>query len=343
MNSRITFIDPSDERWMELVIGAPGASVFHHPAWMGVLAECYGYRPFVAAIVDAGGVVNAGLPMMEVSSPLTGRRWVSLPFTDHCAPLYRSAQALEALVSGLAALAEERDTPRMEMRSNVLEAIGTPMGRYVLHTLCLTSNVEQVACRLHRTHRYSVAQAVKKGVRVVLGDRREDVAAFYELHVRTRRRHGVPVQPWLYFERLGEMLEQGLGMVLRAHHDGECVAAAVLLRWQQTLIYKYAASNTAGQELCANHMIVDAAIRWGCEHGYRTLDMGRSEIESTGLREFKARWGAEETALTYSALAAQPSLSPGNGKLARALQIVIQSSPPWVCRTAGELLYRHFG
>jgi len=78
---------PSDERWVAFVNSIPNANIFHHPAWIGLMAECYGYRPFVVALCDEKGEITAGLPLMEVNSWLTGRRWVSLPFTDHCHPL----------------------------------------------------------------------------------------------------------------------------------------------------------------------------------------------------------------------------------------------------------------
>jgi len=48
-----------------------------------VLRETYGHVPLYAARF-AGGQLEGLLPLMEVSSPFTGRRGVSLPFTDFC-------------------------------------------------------------------------------------------------------------------------------------------------------------------------------------------------------------------------------------------------------------------
>ena len=111
------FLDPSDERWVALAASEPQANIFHHPAWTELLAECYGYRPFVVAACDPDDNVCAGLPMMEVSGPLKGRRWVSLPFTDHCAPLCDSAESQDFLAEGLVHLSEARGAPRFESPS----------------------------------------------------------------------------------------------------------------------------------------------------------------------------------------------------------------------------------
>ena len=49
------------------------------------------------------------------------------------------------------------------------------------------------------------------------------------------------------------------------------------------------------------------AIRWGCEHGMRTLDFGRTHWGQEGLRSFKLAWGAEERELRYRHLGGVPA------------------------------------
>ena len=90
-------MDPSDERWKAYVDSIPYANIFHHPAWIGLIAECYGYRPFVVAICDERGALTAGLPLMEIKSAFFGRRWVSLPFSDHCIPLSQDGNQQQKL------------------------------------------------------------------------------------------------------------------------------------------------------------------------------------------------------------------------------------------------------
>jgi len=83
---RLTTIPLRNEEWLKFISGRTDVDVFHHPAWAEFLAECYGYTPQLLALVNEDGQIQAGLPIMEVRSWLTGRRAISLPFSDFCSP-----------------------------------------------------------------------------------------------------------------------------------------------------------------------------------------------------------------------------------------------------------------
>jgi Acetyltransferase (GNAT) domain len=337
-------LDPSDERWLTFAATEPEANIFHHPAWMNLLAECYGYRPFVVVAYGAGGQVCAGLPMMEVNSAVTGRRWVSLPFTDHCRPLYHDPVALIKLVDALADLYQDHEAPRIEVRWELPPhpAIQSACD-CVLHTIPLGADVQRVTQRMQDQKRQLFRGAEHKGVRVVRGTSEEYLSTFYRLHVITRRRHGNPVQPRKFFELLGKhILEQGLGFVLLAYKDSVCLAGAVFLLWNHVLTYKYSASSGIDLRLRPNDLLLSTAVRWGCENDYTLLDMGRTDLKDTGLRQFKNRWGAAETPLVYSTFSDRPPRRT-SGRLTQVMGTVIRNSPLWVCQAMGELLYKHVG
>ena len=66
---------------------------------------------------------------------------------------------------------------------------------------------------------------------------------------------------------------------------------------------------------------------------------GRTDLDNTGLRDFKTRWGAVESPLSYTYSPIAPASQ--SGKLRHALGTLIRSAPPWVCRAIGEALYRY--
>ena len=66
------------------------ARSFIRPLWARVLSESYDYTPLYFTAVD-NGRIHALVPIMEVNSILTGRRGVSLPFTDFCRPIIGEA------------------------------------------------------------------------------------------------------------------------------------------------------------------------------------------------------------------------------------------------------------
>lgn len=333
---------PSDDpRWIDYISTHSGACIFHHPAWMNSLAECYGFHPGIITLANPDGRIIAGLPVMEIVQPLSKRRLVSLPFSDHCAPLYNQAEQLDSLLDKLLRLEHQRNAEteiRWDFSTNL--AFRTD-AHHVMHIIPLSSNFNESVARIHSMHRRNASTAQKKGVQVHMGTDTKFLRAFYNLHVQTRRRQGTPVQPWHFFELIGKnILEKGLGFVLLACKDEKCLAGAVFLHYKNTLTYKYGASILDGLSLRPNDLIFWTAIRWGCENGYTSLDLGRTNLDNDGLREFKSRWGGQEVPLTYSYHPARP-VPERESRLMPFMQAMIRNSPLWVCLLTGKLLYRY--
>ena len=118
----------------------------------------------------------------------------------------------------------------------------------VLHELALGPDSDEVYRRFDKSRvQGSIRRAQRDGVTVRAADCEDDVSGtYYDLHVRTRRRLGVPAQPRRFFRLLWErVIETGLGFVLLAHVGTSAVAGAVFLHWNGHLIYKFAASDEA--------------------------------------------------------------------------------------------------
>lgn len=340
----LRFVSPDDEHWTEFLASRPEANIFHHPSWMELMQTCYGYSGSILVVPDEHGNIQAGLPFMRVNSPLTGRRWVSLPFSDYCNPLFRDESALDELARQLIHTFQSNRLKKMEIRWRLPEHVEIQqVSEFVLHTIQLDPDPNQVSKRFKRTHLQNIHTAQERGVKVEFGDQLKHLKVFYDLQLETRKRHGVPAQPWKYFELLWQhIVKPGLGFVLLATKEDEYIAGMVYLGWGRTLIAKYAASREDRFNLRPNNLLFWEGIRWGCEHGFAVFDMGRTEVANAGLRNFKSRWGAKEEPLYYSILSSRP-VHPSSGRLQHFLHSVIQRSPLWVCRLSGELLYRHVG
>jgi CelD/BcsL family acetyltransferase involved in cellulose biosynthesis len=331
----------SDPTWSAFVRSCPTATPFHHPAWSGLLADAYGYRAFALAVRDASGEIVGGMPALDVQRPFGDRRYVSLPFTDYC-PLLSASGAAAAVTQSLVSATATLALDALEVRGALPagERVHTS-AHAVRHTLELADDPEAVARGISRHHRRNIRRAEQSNLSVRFGTSTRDMRAFYRLHVMTRQRQGVPVQPWHFFESLARMLQrEHLGFVVVADHAGSPVAAAVFITWHGVMIYKYGASDPAFWEYRPNNLVFWQAIRWGGEHGVRVLDWGRTDFANAGLREFKSGWGAREELLSYSVIADQPPL-PATGRIGQAMAPVIRRSPTWVCRALGEVLYRY--
>lgn len=338
-------LDPSDARWVAFVNSMPDANIFHHPAWINLMAECYGYHPFVIAICNEKGDIKAGLPLMEVNSLLTGHRWVSLPFSDHCNPLYHGDAPPPELFEYLAELKMKHDVARVELRSTIsCDGDVYKDNSQVLHLLRLSADAEKVFRNFHPSQvQRNIARAERDGVKVRWAEDKSDLDIFYDLHLKTRHRLGVPVQPRWYFELLWRrIIDAGLGFILLAHKDSVPIAGGVFLTYKTTLVVKYSASDSDYWRFRPNHLLIWTSIRWGCEHGYSLFDWGKTSVDNVGLRNFKNGWGSQESVLTYSVLSAVPP-NHITDRLSGITGTFIRHAPRWMCRATGELLYRHFG
>ena len=337
-------LDPlEDLRWLRLAERAPQASVFHHPVWLGLLGRQYRYPLAAAAVLGGDGEAIAGLPVALVASRLTGRRLVALPFSDSCPPLV-AADAPEDAAARLAAAVEDLRRARglpLEVRAAFPE-LAAPVACFHEHRVDLTPGLEEVERRYASQVRRNIRKARREGVEV---ERRVDDVAlenFYALHLQTRRRQGVPTQPKAFVLGLGALLRGGHGFVSVARHRGRPVAAAVFLHAGGTLTYKYGASDPAHQEFRPNNLLFADAIAWGCEHGLRELDLGRTDLGHEGLSSFKRSWGAAEEPLAHT-YAGGRAPGPGPSRAERLLAPVIRRGPALTGRVIGEVLYRHAG
>lgn len=337
-------ISPQDPRWLDLIQNHPDAMIFHHPGWMQNLEETYRYKTFIVAIESEDRKISAGVPIAEVNSRLTGKRWVSLPFSDFCQPLYRDGGSLEALTDGLVELKRETGIPRIELRWEYpSRSVIKTTGQNVYHIGHFHRETEEeLLAQFKQKVRYCIRSTKERGVRVEEGTSQDFLREFYRVHSYTRRRHGVPVQPWQYFVNLGRnVLGKGLGGVLLAYQGDECIAGLIYLKFGQMVTMKYGASGDIDlTNLHPNYLLDWEAIRRGSAAGYRLFDCGRSDINNTGLRYYKNQWKYEEKPLTYSYLGYEPR---EENRLMDLSAVVIRHSPMWVCRIIGELLYRHVG
>lgn len=332
-------VDPLRQpEWLDLLDRAPAATAFHHPAWLRLLSDHYRYQVSAWCLADGDGGLVAGLPVALVRGRITGERLISLPFSDACPPLIAGGDP-GALAAAVSAERERHGLP-LEVRGPLPGATMTT--RFVQHQLELEPGVERVTRRFTKSQvRRGVAKAVREGVTVDRLTDADALARFYALHTATRRRQGVPTQPRRFILRFSSLFDEGLGFVMLARHEGRDVAGAVFLHFGGTLTYKYGASRRADLYLRPNNLLFMEAIRWGCENGMRTLDLGRTDLDNAGLLAFKRSFGPAESPLPYSYLGA-PRRDPARGLPGRALSTVIQHSPAGVGRLVGEALYRDF-
>ena len=341
-----------DSRWSEFLEKNPRASVFHATSWLEALRKTYGYEPVVYTNSPPGQELRDGVVFCQVKSWLTGRRLVSLPFSDYCEPLLSDPESSKAIFGALRKDSNQQRWEYVEIRP--LEVLnGTapqfePLETYCLHELDLTPELETLFRSFHKD---SVQRKIKRAARENLiyseGKSEELLQHFYGLLMLTRRRHSLPPQPLTWYRNLIDCF--GDALKIRVAYKGRVPVAAILtLEYKDKMIFKYGCSDPAWNRLGGTHLLFWNSIQEAKAKGLQAFDLGRSELKNTGLITFKNRWGAAQVDMTYLKYSrsgyspALVNLGPDNWKV-RMARSVFSRAPSRVLSLVGSLCYRHIG
>jgi len=331
--------------WDDIILSFPEYSFFHSSAWAKVLSESYGYTPMYFAIPDGNGF-SALVPMMEVDSFLTGKRGVSLPFTDYCEPILSDGVSFEEIFNSVKAEGKKHEWRYIELRSHRnLSPFSFPSLTYLGHTLSLEKGEGSLYKELRDSTKRNIKKAKAEKVEIKTSDQPESIDQFYSLNSVTRKRHGLPPQPLSFFKNIFELIiKKGKGIVVLGLYEGKAIAASVFFHFDKKAVYKYGASDLEYQSLRANNLVMWEAIRWYSQNGYKSLCLGRTEPENQGLIQFKSGWGATEQQINYYRYDFKKgSFVSGFSKVTGFHNKIFRNIPIPLLNRIGSILYKHVG
>jgi hypothetical protein len=335
-----------DPRWEDLVRRHPHASVFHSTNWLKALRNVYGYEPVVVTTCSPKSALTNGLVFARIHSRLTGRRLVSLPFSDHCEPLLEDWAQLAPILAQTKRRVIEGKWKYMEIRPlSYTPPSEVGLGRFVthyFHSLNLRPDLEELFKGFHKDCvQRKVHRAEREKLQYEEGQSEELLKKFYALLTITRRRQYLPPQPIAWFRGLIATFGDGLKIRV-ASKDGVPVASILTLTHRKSMVYKYGCSNVAYNNLGGTALLFWKAIQEAKSCGLEELELGRSEIANTGLVTFKERWGAARREISYWTYPGNHAseLRSWQWKVAHR---IIPVMPDKVLEAVGTLLYKHIG
>jgi CelD/BcsL family acetyltransferase involved in cellulose biosynthesis len=336
----------ADPRWPQLLENHSKTSVFHSVEWLKALQKTYGYEPLAYTSTPPSAPLSNAVVFCRVSSWLTGRRLVSLPFSDHCEPLVDDIDELNELLTPALQELRAGKIKYIDIRSLSLSfSTGTEGAEsYFIHFLDLRPTLDELYKKLHGDSiRRKIQRAEREKLTLEVGSTEEMLAEFYKLHVITRQRQQLPPHPLKWFRNVLTCL--GADAQIRiAKKDGSAIASILTLGHKQKIVYKYCCSDAHSHNLGGMQFLFWHLIRHSKEHGFVELDFGRSESTNTGLVTFKDRWGTKRQLLTYLRYPSRPqSKEQDNSMIMKLGKQVFSHCPQGLLRLAGNLLYPHVG
>jgi lipid II:glycine glycyltransferase (peptidoglycan interpeptide bridge formation enzyme) len=339
-------IDPIT--WDQFLERHPSGSIFHHSLWHNVIKKTYDYQPLYHVILDNCSDLRAAVSSVFVKSRLTGNRIISFPFSDYCDPLVNNDAELKSLLEAL-----ERSRSELRARYFELRCLKThnPIGNsqvqpeYYHHYLSLNRTAGALFQSFHKN---SIQRAIKKAQRldleIIAGENHSHLEAFYHLHLMTRKKQGVPAQPFRFFKNLSNAFTpKEMLTLLLARYQGKFIAGIIIMWFKETAYFQFGASNDNFVHLRANQWLMWEAIQQAQKRGCRRFDFGRTSSANEGLMQYKRRWGTHKTPLNYLRLPIDRKSWPLKETSSRHLLVrkLIALMPAVGIRIVGELLYKH--
>jgi hypothetical protein len=290
--------------------------------------------------------LSDGIAFCEVKSWLTGSRLVSLPFADHAEPLGDIDISVE-ISEWIQAEYARRKWKYVELRPLSCDArqdsLLSAAQSFWVHSLDLTPSIDLIFRGMHKN---CLQRRIRRAERAELnyekGGSEGLLDDFYQLLTKTRRRHQLLPQPRAWFQNL--LACMGANAEIRlARKDGIPIAAILALYHRRNVIYKYGCSDERFHHLAGMPFLFWKLIEESKAAGAEQLDLGRTDIDSPSLIEFKDRLGATRhqiTYLRYSEPTDRKSLIQSYLPAARRLVSIL---PDALSTRIGQQLYRHVG
>ncbi len=303
----IKITDPSTHPgWDTFVSSHREGSIYHSSRWNEVLRKTYGYDPRYFILEDSFHTVKAGIPLMVVRTSFGRKKLVCLPFTPYCNPLVEKHENLNLLLRKILEYQKKIRASSLEIRTKQ-EISGhktVPLIKdeyFMTHILCLDTDLQKIRSAFHKSCiQRPISKTEKNDLKLHISTDPSDLRYFYNLHLCTRKKHGVLAQPYRYFVTMwDELYPLGLMDLLLAAYNGRAIAGVIILKYKDTTIYQNGCADERFLGLHPYHFLLWKAIQRAHDKGYKYFDFGRSSIDEKGLVQFKDRWGGKRFELVY--------------------------------------------
>jgi len=362
---------PNDQpSWDEYVKGHPEGTFFHLIGWKNVIEKTFGHKscyllaeqsrtidlhhacgpdlkeaPWSHTSInkrdDCPGIVGI-LPLFPIKSFLFGKFLVSIPFAEIGGALAHNAEIENLLIQRAIEITKSQDLGYLELRYK-----DKIFNRFALKNLYynfrrpIFDNLDQNMQAIPRKARRMIRQGEKFNLSFQFGN--QNLKSFYGVLMKSFHNLGTPTFTYKFFENIRDEFRGNCLLLIVQNQDRLPIAGVLTFLYKDQVIPYYAGSLVEYRELAPNDFMYWQLMKYGCEHGYRFFDFGRSK-EGTGSFDFKRHWGFEPKQLYYqyylNKIKEMPNLSPANPKYQKKIQLWKKLPLP-VKETLGPLLSKY--
>jgi hypothetical protein len=346
MTFDLRIVDPlSFEGWDYSILEFKEYSFFHSSYWARLLSDAYRFKPVYCTAFENGRIA-AVIPLMEVRDIVGKKKGVSLPFSDFCQPLFHDKAVFKRVFEFAVETARQNKWHSIVIRGDAPFEQDVPKADfYYRHVLQLKRDEQTLFKTFRDTTQRNIKKAFKSNLRITFESTHKAVQEFCRLNCLSRKSHGLPPQPYYFFDHLfRQIIEKGHGEVALARYKDVIVSASVFLHFGNTVSYKYGASDARKSDTRAPYLVMWEAISRYNAGPYDTFCFGRTEPAHKGLLQFKTGWGTEQQSINnYAYNIKNRSFLRAPLKTSGIHITVFRFMPMPVLKIIGFFLYRYMG
>jgi len=321
----IRLYTPSDQTaWDEFVLNHPEGTFFHLIGWKNVIEKTFRHKSYYFIAQKADKIVGV-LPCFKVKSILFGKSLVSVAFGTYGGVLAQNEEIAQSLLEEAIKITQKENLDYLELRNLSRKESNWPV-KDLYYTFRreifpdLEANLKAIkrkSRRMVRVGRDKFKLKSEIGKENLLNE-------FYEIYAHSVHRLGSPVYPKALFRNFLKEFKDQSNILLIRTPEGKAIAGVMSFFYKEEVLPYYGGSLPEARRMAANDFMYWELMRYGCEHGYKIFDFGRSK-KGTGSFDFKRHWGFEPKPLFYQyylhRLKEIPNISPINPKYQKRIAI----------------------
>jgi len=291
--------DDSFDSWDAYLSTSDSSTLFQGSAWMHVVKETYGHQPLYLQATRGDQIVGV-LPLFLVTIPLMGRIIASDPFTSYGGICADDSAVACRLLEAAAELAKSHDALYVEIK-NLTELRNHSEGWckkeiYCTMLLDLSEGADAVWTSWKGKTRTDVRRAIKMDVKLSKGHH-DLLDPFYSLVTADMKRLGTPVHSRAFYRNILNSYPNDARIYL-ATKNGAPIASILTIRAKQMVQAYASASDWEARNIKPTSLLYWQLIKDAVDMGVKTLDFGRSTLDS-GTYKFKQGMGGIPVPLNY--------------------------------------------
>lgn len=301
-------------QWNGFLTSQPRGHLLQSYEW-GELNRYLGGRIYRLGALENGRVIGAMmLTVSRVPTPGPRFNWlycsrgptVECPDSPALAALIESVQGIARAENAVVLRLEPNiadDDPHLDEWIAAYHKLGFQTNPHAVHgrrswVLDIRPDAEQLLANFKTTWRQNVRIGERKGVVIREAANEADFDAYYELLKITSERDAFFIHNRDYHrEILRQFADQGDAVLYLAEHEGEAIAAKMLIRFGQWCWDMFGASSNNKRNLKPNYLLQYRCIQWakarGCSYfDFRTIpEILEAGEEMWGVYEYKQGFG----------------------------------------------------